>query len=367
MKIGIFSAVLCRMKLLHLAFLLAPATSAFAQTLNGPESVDCDTLTNTWYVGNTGSGAILQRTLPATAWQPFVAGLGSGPYGIEVIGDRLYACDGNRLKGFRRSDGQPAFNLQTNGTFLNGLAHDETGHLYATDFSGKKIFKFSVADSSWSVFVANTISTPNGIVFDGANNRLVYVSWGSNAKIYAVAMADSSVSVLKNTMLSNIDGIALDGAGRVYLASWGANAVHRLPADYSGSPELAVSGLNKPADIFYNRRTDTLGIPNSGNNSVTFAGFAPVSAAPEPATAPATAVFPNPAAGWLAVEWPYEQDWRDVEALFFTASGQTLVRRPSGGDADKILFDLDGLPAGACALEVRCPGRPALRARFVKR
>ncbi|MBK8424968.1 MAG: hypothetical protein IPL27_02830 [Lewinellaceae bacterium] len=88
------------------------------------ESVDCDTLTGNWYVGNTGSKKILRRT-PQGVLQEFLSGFSSGPYGIEVVGDRIYACDGNKIKGFSLADGSPVFSITTNASFLNGITHDE--------------------------------------------------------------------------------------------------------------------------------------------------------------------------------------------------------------------------------------------------
>jgi hypothetical protein len=297
-------------------------------------------------VGNTGSGKILKRTLPATTWQNFASGMTNGPYGIEVVGDRIYACAGGSIQGFRLSDGMSVFNKATGASFLNGLTHDDAGLLYATDFSGKKIYKINPATNTSSVFVASTTSTPNGIIFDQANNRLVYVSWGSSAKIYGVSLVDSSTSVLKTTSLSNIDGVAMDGTGRVYTASWGANALHRFKADFSGSAELITSGLSSPADIFYNLKTDTIGIPNSGNNTIKFVGITQVSATDEVENPLSLQVFPNPATDWLAISTPAEQAFSDAAVAIYSSTSQRMAVRVKQQDAEKIVVDISGFPAG---------------------
>ena len=36
------------------------------------------------------------------------------------------------------------------------------------------------------------------------------------------------------------------------------------------------TGMSSPADIYYNTNSDTLAIPNSGNNTVSFIGFSPI-------------------------------------------------------------------------------------------
>jgi hypothetical protein len=358
-------SVICAMKKLLFSLLLAPVV-LWGQ-LNGPESVDCDTLTNTWYVGNTGSGKILRRSLPATAWQDFASGMSSGPHGIEVLGDRVYACSGGAIRGFQLSDGASVFTKATGATFLNGLTHDDLGNLYATDFSAKKIYKINPDSNTSSVFVANTTSTPNGIIFDKANNRLVYVSWGGSAKIYAVSLADSSTTLLKTTSLSNIDGVAMDKEGRVYVASWGANALHRFNADLSGSPTLIASGLNSPADIFYNLRTDTIGIPNSGNNTVKFVGTAPTSATAEAAGTVSLMIFPNPATDWLAVALPAEMAASEAAPTIHASTGQRMAARVLAQDKEKIVVDIADFPPGLYRISMQVSEGKSAVGTFFKR
>lgn len=66
-----------------------------------------------------------------------------------------------------------------------------------------------------------TIKTPNGIIYDGANNRCVFVTWGSNSPIQAMSLADSTISTLATSTYSNSDGITRDPAGFWYVTCWG--------------------------------------------------------------------------------------------------------------------------------------------------
>lgn len=350
-------------KRLLFALLLAPL-SLMAQSYSGPESVDCDTLSGNWYIGNTGSKKILRRT-PDGVLQEFISGFSSGPYGIEVLGDRIYACDGNKIKGFLLSDGSPVFSVTTNAVFLNGITHDANGILYATDFSGKKIYKINPANASWNVFVAQTTNTPNGILYDQGQQRLVCVCWGANAKILGIALADSSVSILKTTTLSNIDGVARDGAGRWYVASWGANAIHRINSDFSGTPQQVLSGLSQPADIYYNLQTDTLAIPNSGNNTVVFAGFAPVSATTVLKNITRLPVFPNPASDVLFFDLP--EGWQTGAVLYrvVAANGQEFPVPIIQNEGRRKVFSVEKLPAGVYQLIVTHANNMA-KSTFIK-
>ena len=69
----------------------------------------------------------------------------------------------------------------------------------------------------------------------------------------------------------------MDNNGDFYVSAWSNNAISKFNSDFSGSSTVVVPNMSSPADIYYNRATDTLAIPNSGNNTVVFVGFgAPV-------------------------------------------------------------------------------------------
>ena len=351
------------MKKLVFALLIAPYLS-FAQTYSGPESVDCDTITGNWYISNTSSKKILRRTLDGTL-QNFISGFTNGPYGIEVVGDRIYACDGNKVKGFLLSDGTPQTTITTNATFLNGITHDANGWLYATDFSGKKVYKINPANNTWNVFVPQTTSTPNGILYDGSQNRLVCVTWGASAKILGISLVDSTVSILKTTSLSNIDGIARDGVGRWYVASWGANAIHRIESDFTGTPQQVYSGLSNPADIYYNLKNDTLAIPNAGNNTVVFVNFGPVSHTNDLQESAEVTSYPNPATNELWLEFPPDWNVQLAKCRMFDANGKSIEPEMLDRNGRSARIALNNLMPGLYHAIFSCDGQSA-HSTFIK-
>jgi hypothetical protein len=157
------------------------------------------------------------------------------------------------------------------------MASNGSDMVWVTDFSAKKIHAISVADLNNPIvttLVSNTISTPNGIVFDPINNRLVFVSWGGNAPIKSVDPATGAVATLTATTLGNCDGIDRDANGNFFVASWSPNRITQYNADFSVAQTISVAGgLSSPADICYAIENDTLAIPNSGNNTVVYVGF----------------------------------------------------------------------------------------------
>ncbi len=252
-------------------------SKGFAQTYSGPESVEYDPTGHRYFVSNTQSGQILARDASGNL-SVFVNNVSPSPYGLEMAWGNLYACCGGKIYGYDMS-GTQIFNVNLGATFLNGIAHDNSGNLYATDFSAKKIYRININTSSYNVFVQTAqlpSNSPNGIIWDQGQNRLLVVTWSSNAPILAVSVADSSVTTIASTSLSSCDGIAEDGAGNFYVSNWGSQSVVKFPNDFS-TQTTVMTGLHNPADIFYNIYTDTLAVPNSStsSNTVVFQSFAP--------------------------------------------------------------------------------------------
>lgn len=266
-------------KLIPAFALLLGATTVNAQSYNSPESVEYDAANSRYLISNAGNGQIIARDDVSTTLSVFVNNTGSGPHGLEIVGNVVYACAGGRVKGYDLTSGSEVANINIGGQFLNGITSDGTDYLFVTDFSAKKIYRIDIASGSFNE-MTSVAQTPNGIIYDGANNRLIYVEWGNGADINAVSLADSVVTEVAATNLNNIDGVCMDAAGNFYVSSWGANAIHSFNNDFSNGPSLVVSGMSSPADLHLNQTTNVIGIPNSGNNTVVFFDLNTVTAVP---------------------------------------------------------------------------------------
>lgn len=256
------------MKIITLLLTLL-STSVFSQSYSGPESAEYDYANSRWLIANTSSHQVLARNSSGVL-SVFVTGLVSGPYGIEIVDDVLYCCSGASIKGYNLADGTNVFNLNIGASFLNGLTHDNSGNLYATDFSAKKIFKINIATQTFSAIATSLVQSPNGIIYNEATNACVFVNWGSNAPIKSIDLTTNAVTTLITTSFSNCDGIAKDAAGNYYISNWGMQNVMKYNSAFSNTPEIAASGLSSPADIFINTVDNVLAVPNSGNNTVSF-------------------------------------------------------------------------------------------------
>lgn len=294
-------------------FVLLTSGILFSQTYSGPESVEYDYANSRWLIANTTSHEVLARSSTGVL-SVFASGLVSGPYGIEIVGDVLYCCSGASVKGYSLTTGANVFNVNVGATFLNGLAHDNSGNLYATDFSGKRIYKIVIASSTFSTIATGLVQSPNGIIYDQANNRCVFVNWGASAPIKAIDLTTFTVTTLLTTTNSNCDGIARDAAGNYYVSTWSSQSVLRYDSAFANAPVSVATGLSNPADIFVNVADNVLGIPNSGNNTVTFVNLAlainlneeswlkQISVSPNPISAEATLKFELNAAKKVSAE-----------------------------------------------------------------
>jgi hypothetical protein len=287
-------------KALFLLFICA-AMHAAAQSYSGPESVVYDSANSRYFISNNGANQILARDASGTL-SIFTSNIASGPHGLEIIGNTLYACDGASMKGFDLTSAAIVMNLNVGATFLNGICTDGGIYLYATDFTAKKIFKINTVAQTYTTFVTGLVKSPNGIIYDGANNRIIWVTWGSNAPVMQALLSDSSVSQVTATSLGNCDGIVRDGNGNYYVSAWSTQSIYRFDNTFSIAPAAVVTGLSNPADIYYNLADDSLVSPNAGNSTVTFHYMGASTGVDETSEENELHIFPNPASEKLIIE-----------------------------------------------------------------
>lgn len=288
------------MKQTLLCLSLFISTTIFAQSYNAPESVVYDSANNRYFIANNGTNQILARDASGVL-TVFTSAIASGPNGLEIVGNTLYACDGASMKGFDLTTAAVVMNLSLGATFLNGICSDGSNYLYATDFTTKKIFKIDIAAQTFTTFVTGLVKSPNGIIYDSTNNRIVWVTWGANAPIMQALLSDSSVSQVTATTLGNCDGIVRDGAGSYYVSAWSTQSIYKFDNLFAAAPVQVVTGLSNPADIYYNLADDSLSSPNAGNSTVTFHYLGTSTGVEEASGDVALNVFPNPARNKLAI------------------------------------------------------------------
>ena len=306
-----------------------------AQTLSGPESIEFDPNDGKYFVGNNTSGNIVKLS-PNGTLQSYATGIASGPHGLELVGDTLYVCDGANLKMLNRTTGATIALVSMGGTFLNGITH-KGNNLYITDFSAKKIHRFDLITRQHNIF-ASTINskTPNGIIYDDIDDRLVYCCWGTNAPVHAISFADSTVTQIGTTTLGNCDGISMNCSGDFYIASWNPNRVTKFSHTFTGPTTFMTTGISSPADIYYNRTQDSLYVPNSGNNTVRKAGdlSCTISILDKLRDSSLPIMYPNPANDEVNF---VHQEMNGVKSItIYDALGKSFVYELSAGQVVKL-------------------------------
>ncbi len=255
----------CSSLLFSLFFL---AGNSFSQYTN-PESVVYDSTAKRYLISNTSTGAILQRSLTGTV-SAFITGA-SSCRGMAVYNNKLYVACGTIIRGYDLNDGSLIMTVSVSGSsFLNGMDVDANGILYISDFTARRIYKLNTNTQSYWIYIASTTTQPNGICVDAPRNRVLFCNWGGSAPIKSINLSDSTVTTVASTSYSNCDGIKMDKNNNVYVSTWGSAGVAKFDVNFANPAVLVITGLSNPADIYINKKSDTLASPNAGNNTVTF-------------------------------------------------------------------------------------------------
>jgi len=251
---------------LILAIILFGSNISFSQ-YSSPESITYDTTGKRYFISNTSSSKIVQRDRQGNVTD-FVT-VGGSIHGVTVHNGKVYVCNGTRVRGYDLNTAAEVFNVVISGsTFLNDLAIDNSGMMYVSDFSGRRIYKVNTNNSEYWIYVPATTNQPNGVYVDAPRNRLLICCWGGSAPVKAVNLSDSTISNIITTPYSNCDGISLDRNDNVYISTWGIQSVVRYDINFANPPVIVAGSLSNPADLYVNRITDTLAVPNAGNSTV---------------------------------------------------------------------------------------------------
>jgi len=235
---------------------------------SNPESAIYDEARKRYFVSNVGNGHLYEidslgvRRLYSTQ-SPWLLGM-------VIVGDTLFVTNRTYVRGFDLTTNTLVYTKYISGSSdLNDITADTSGYLYITGSSDQGVYRLHVASGVNSKIVSG-IYWPNGILFDAQENRLLMCSFGSNAPIRAISLDGSSVSIVMTTPYTDLDGLTEDNDGNIYMSSWGSNSIYRVARDFTGTPIRVASGLNDPADIYFDRVNNILVSPNFHSNTVSF-------------------------------------------------------------------------------------------------
>jgi sugar lactone lactonase YvrE len=219
-----------------------------------PESALYDRTAGAIYVSNVngdpmkkdGNGFIAKLApdgqVTAAEW---AKGL-DAPTGLAMANGRLYAADVDQIVEIDPATGEITNRYEAAGAkFLNDLAADEQGRVYASDMVTNSIWVLDKGELS--LFVQDdALANPNGLLVEGG--RILVGSWGKMAPDFStevpghmqqVDIATKKISALGDPApAGNLDGVEPDGKGGYLVTDWMSGGLFRFAADGKGTKLL---------------------------------------------------------------------------------------------------------------------------------
>ena len=252
-----------------MALVLILAFCSFGHGWISPESAAYDPVSKRYFLSDQGNGNIVQ--VDSNGVQSLFNHELAAVKGLVVKGDTLFACGSTAgLFGFDLHTGERILQVIFPGQVdLNDVAADSSNYIYVSDAQGNQIFRVHLPDLA-TQRIASGFTMANGLYFDQKRNRMLACQWINNSPISAINLDDLSLSAVVNHGLDLLDGLTEDNAGNFYVSSFGTDAVYRYDPTFSRAPEVASSGYIDPGDIYYNKLTETLVVPNINGQRVDF-------------------------------------------------------------------------------------------------
>jgi sugar lactone lactonase YvrE len=219
-----------------------------------PESALYDRTAGAIYVSNVngdpmkkdGNGFIAKLTpdgqVTTLEW---AKGL-DAPTGLAMANGRLYAADVDQIVEIDPATAEITNRYEAAGAkFLNDLAADAEGRVYASDMVANSIWVLD--NGELSLFVQDDVlENPNGLLVEGG--RILVGSWGKMAPDFStevpghmqqVDIATKKISALGDPApAGNLDGVEPDGKGGYLVTDWMSGGLFRFAADGKGTKLL---------------------------------------------------------------------------------------------------------------------------------
>ena len=246
-----------------------------------PEAVRYDPDQDVYFVGNWGTGSAsatddngyISRMKPDGQIERmrFIAGGANGvvlhaPRGMYIVGDTLWVADVDAVRGFDRKTGAKLANVDFSvfdRGFLNDVAADATGTVYVTDTGRNKLYK--VTGGATLVVSDSVLGAPNGITWDGANNRFIIVPFGGHKGIRAWTPGATTLTDIGMSTGARYDGVEVLSGGRILVASQADTSLHIFSGN---SGRVVIRTLGPPADIAVDTKRNRVAVPVVARNHV---------------------------------------------------------------------------------------------------
>jgi sugar lactone lactonase YvrE len=257
-------------------------------SLQAPEAARWDPDQKVWFVANINgtpsskdNNGFISRLKPDGTVETlkFIAAGSKGvtlnaPKGLAIVGDTLWVCDIDAVRGFNRKTGALVANIRVPGAvFINDITPGPDG-LYATDTGvilGAGEPKHPGPDAIYRIAgrKATTVLKfdgqpgPNGITWDPNGERLIIAPFGDKA-ISSWVPGDSAARKIGEGA-GMFDGIESFGPDQFLVTSWADSSLSLLR---EGTMTKLLGGIAGPADIGYDREAGIVAIPQLTENKL---------------------------------------------------------------------------------------------------
>ena len=262
------------------------ASAGATDSLKAPESVRYDADLDAYFISNVngnpsakdGNGFIVKVDAGNTSAKTMFVESGKGgvtlnaPKGIAIVGDTLWVADIDAVRAFNKRTGAVIANLDLRpmkATFLNDIAAGPDGAIYITDTGIRiddkgamshpgqdQIFRIAGRKPEVAFKSDSALKNPNGIAWDGANNR--FILGPVNDKVVTAWKAGDSTVTAVGTGPGGYDGVEVLSDGRILVTSWADSSVQVI---VNGAFHKVVGNVEGPADIGVDTKRNVLAVP----------------------------------------------------------------------------------------------------------
>ncbi len=266
--------ILTELSLLFLVILFTQPAFAFrVGGLQNPENVLIDPGTGVYFIsGHSKKAGFIWKVDAAGKLSTFIEGGKKGialhaPKSMALSGDQLYVADGNTLRRFDKTTGNPLGQIDLlgiGGKTLHGLAMGIEGQLFVSDGLGSAIYKIDTRNAHGVSIVVKSpnLNHPTGMVYDVPRNRLIVLS---KNRILSVGLGGKIAPLVDNNFKS-LSGVDWDRQGNLLVSDRATGTVYRIRN--FNKLEVLRQNIQSPAGIAFDYTHNRILVPSVKGNLV---------------------------------------------------------------------------------------------------